>query len=301
MAHRNQLLAYFAATRGKKQFSQRIGTEIETFFLGDDGTPISIAQSQAIMQNLRASGWVIAGDKDGMITAMRMGTSLIQYELGYPNIELSVCPYDDKDQVITRAHYLLDDLYRAAEKCDAYPSQTPVYGQAGNYLALPDERDATWLELDGKQALSPLARISAVQFTIDVPFENAISVVNRLLAKQSLFLAKYPQDRIWREYIATSNAGYRSDRYGGPEAFDSIRHYCDELSKHALVMGSTLLPFEEACIETEDEITLFLRSVWWFFRLRRYGNNLCVEVRPIPRRRDGMLAHQLQEVLDIIQ
>jgi hypothetical protein len=292
-------MAYFAATRGSDG-TQRIGTEIETFFLNDDGAPITIAQSQAIMQNLRTSGWIIAGEKGDMVTVMRMGTSLIQYELGYPNIELSVCPYDDKEQVIGRAHYLLDDLYRAAERCGAYPSQSPIFGQSGNYLALPDDRDATWLELDGKQALSPLARISAVQFTINVPFDNAIAVINRLQRARESFLGKYPQDRIWREYVASSNAGYRADRYGGPNGFNSLEHYCDELSRHAVVSGTTLVPFEEIEWQGDEDITLFLRSVWWYFRLRRYGRNLCVEVRPIPRRRDGLLRDQLDEVLSVI-
>ncbi|MFA7310211.1 MAG: hypothetical protein WC050_04895, partial [Candidatus Paceibacterota bacterium] len=158
-----------------------------------------------------------------------------------------------------------------------------------------------WLALDGKKALVPLARISAVQFTVDVTLDDAMPKLNRLLAECDRFLSDYPQDAVWREYIRSSSAGYRSDRYGGPREFTSLGHYCDELARHAAVRGTSLVPFSEAAIESNAEITLFIRSVWWYFRLRRYGYNLCIEVRPLPRRRDEMLQSQLDMVLDIVK
>ena len=175
----------------------------------------------------------------------------------------------------------------------------PIYAGNGNYLALPDDRDATWLELDGKAALSPLARISAVQFTLDIDLDSAIRVLNRFLGSRELLLATYPQDDIWREYVRSSAAGYREDRYGGPSQFGSLEHYCSELASHSVVHGPALVPFDQALIWSNEDISLFIRSIWWYFRLRRYGWNLCVEVRPLARRRDDELPIQLEQVCEI--
>lgn len=38
-----------------------------------------------------------------------------------------------------------------------------------------------------------------------------------------------------------------------------------------------------------DATELFLRSVWWHYRLRRYGNTLAVECRPFARREDAAI------------
>ncbi len=64
-----------------------------------------------------------------------------------------------------------------------------------------------------------------------------------------------------------------------------------------MVSVNGLIPFDQA----EDlNIPLFLRSIWWYFRLKSYGANLCVEVRPRPRKADLELDRQLEFVLDII-
>lgn len=46
-------------------------------------------------------------------------------------------------------------------------------------------------------------------------------------------------------------------------------------------------------------VPLYLRSIWWYFRLKRYGNALCIEVRPMPRRDDEDIKRQFQKVLEI--
>ena len=102
---------------------------------------------------------------------------------------------------------------------------------------------------------------------------------------------------MWRAYIAESKANYRSDRYGGPLQFESILDYCMRLSKHDVVQGATLVPFDAV---GEIDIPLYLRSIWWYFRLKRYGKALCVEVRPLPRRADELLQSQLEKVFDLM-
>ena len=48
------------------------------------------------------------------------------------------------------------------------------------------------------------------------------------------------------------------------------------------------------------DIPLFIRSVWWYFRLRRYGTQLCIEIRPFARCEDDDFVHQLSFVLDTL-
>lgn len=298
MAHRDQLANYFRATHGLNAHADWVGTEVETFFVCDGGSAISLEQSQGIMRSLLTKGWELSAQKGDMLTELKKGSSKVLYELGYPNIELAVAPYEP-DRLIERTRDLLDDIYRSAETVGAHPMFAPMFG-GGDYLAVPDERDATWLQLDGKQALSPLAKISAVQFTLNVTLERAIETLNRLLRCRNDFLAAYPQDAVWREYIRASKAGYLPDRYGGPDTFESIEDYCSELARHDVVVGNALVPFAKAELAGNDSISLFIRSVWWYFRLRRYAHNLCIEVRPLPRRRDEKLQEQLDTVLSII-
>ncbi len=299
MAHVNQLENYFAAARSR---GGRIGTEIETFFASDSGEAITIECSQSIFERLvNQYGWHVSQKRDQLITSVSKGGSKVFYELGYPNLELAVCP-QEKGALIPHARSLLEELYRSAESEFAYPLFAPLYHGKGSYLALPDERDATWLKLDGEQALSPLACISAVQFTIDLDGESAIQKLNNLDMRSNEFLATYPQDEIWKRYIATSKANYRTDRYGGYGAgVETLYQYCTELSKHDVVCEGKLVPFADATLENNEAITLHIRSVWWYFRLRRYGDRLCVEVRPIARRRDEQLQEQLDHVLDVLE
>ena len=121
--------------------------------------------------------------------------------------------------------------------------------------------------------------------------------MNKLGDNIKMFLADYPQDVIWRRYITESNARYLKDRYGGPLNFRDIEDYCLKLSKQDVVCGVKLIPFSEA---KEIDIPLFIRSVWWYFRLKRYGSSLCIEVRPMPRKTDKSFGEQLEKVMKIV-
>lgn len=299
MAHVDQLMNYFGNTRAKPARDRWIGSEVETFFIADDGRAITIEQSQHILRHLAGNGWVVEKKKADMLTEVSKGTSRILYELGYPNLELSVCPHE-RNRIIGHTKSLLDELYRAAEAHGAHPHFAPIFAGNGDYLAIPDERDAAWLTLDGRKALSPLARTSAVQFTLDVSPDDSIEKLKKLLARRKDFLDAYPQDAVWRRYIASSRACYLPDRYGGPDDFASLAEYCEKLCGHDVVRGTGLVPFRDADLSGNEDISLFIRSIWWYFRLRKYGRNLCIEVRPIPRRRDELLDEQLDMVLDIV-
>ncbi len=162
---------------------------------------------------------------------------------------------------------------------------------------MPDERDAQWVRTDGRSALNNLTRCSAVQFTIDVPLKNAIRCVNVLNEWRYFFLNEYPQEELWRRYIRESTAAYSSTRYGGPDHFADLDDYCAKLIEHGVVRDGKVMPCELA---GEVDIPLFLRSVWWYFRLKRYGPKLCLEVRPFARGRDLKIQEDLDLVLQIL-
>jgi hypothetical protein len=224
--------------------------------------------------------------------ASAQGDKLL-YELGRQNLEIATAP-GSRDFALGRAHECLEILYRAAAEIGAKPCFAPVLATDEDLLAIPDERDASWLALDGRPALNLLARTSSVQVTVDVPIAAAISMINRLWAAAKLFAADYPQDALWRRYVTESSAPYRLDRYAGPNGFDDLAGYCRELVRHDVVMDTCLVPHEAA---GDYDLAMFVRSVWWWFRLRRLGQKACVEIRPMPRRRDEDIGRQIDEAL----
>jgi len=308
MATVDRLVAYFS--EGIQNPAQRkIGMEVETSFVYENGKPVSVETSQAIFRSLvgpdiKTVGWNMFGwhwevvqNKGGLITELQsLGGDRILYELGKQNIEVATRP-DKPQHVLFRTCGILGQIYRVAEQHEAFPHYQPILKTEEDLLMVPDDRDATWIQLDGRAALKPLATISAVQFTIDVSLEAAIPVLNRLGGNIQGFLDDYPQDRVWRAYIRDSLANYHADRYGGPLFFESISDYCKKLALHDVVQKGKLVPYVKC--EAVD-IPLYLRSIWWYFRLKRYGSSLCIEVRPLPRRENKLFEKQLKFVLDVM-
>ena len=275
-----------------------MGTEIETSFVEQNGQPASVEAVQQGFYQLLDADWETDAGKGERITTLMCDDAVLSFELGRQNIELATIA--SRSNVTNRvALNRLNQLYAAMETAHVWPRFAPVLETDEDLLVIPDERDATWLKLDGRRPLNYLARCSSVQYTFSVKPDEAIVIINRLQAERQQLLAYYPQNMWWHRYIAESNAPYRADRYGGPTEFRDIDDYCDQLAKHDVIEGDTLVPFAEATFSGADDFSLFLRSIWWHFRLKRYGDTLCVEVRPLPRGRDEGLAGQLQKVLSI--
>ncbi|MDP3957505.1 MAG: hypothetical protein Q8Q10_03330 [bacterium] len=293
-----RLAAYFSEGI-RNPLPRKIGMEVETSFVTEDGKPISETTSQKILSSLLEKGKIHIVEQQGEKITVLQGEDgeRYLYELGRQNIEFSSSPQHDTEYLLKDARRKLGELYRCARTHGAYPLEDPILETREDLLMVPDDRDATWIQLDGRAALKPLATISAVQFTIDVSLETAIPVLNRLGRNIQGFLDDYPQDRVWRAYICDSLANYHADRYGGPLFFESISDYCDKLVLHDVVQKGKLVPYRKC--EAVD-IPLYLRSIWWYFRLRRYGNSLCIEVRPLPRRGDKLFEKQLKFVLDVM-
>ncbi len=294
-----RLLKYFSDEIADCSIADSVGIEVETAFVDiESGEPVSIGQSQKLLRMLADKpSWKITQRKNQLITEISddHGSKLL-YELGRQNIEFAGAPRT-QETVIDSAQEVLTSLIEAGASIGIKPNYKPILETNENLLVIPDERDAIWLELDGREALELLARISAVQFTVSVPLPEAILCLNKLGAKIDTFLKDYPQEENWRRYIRESKAGYHPLRYGGPIFFESLEDYCFRLASHEVVSGPRLIPYG---IADELNIPLFLRSVWWYFRLKRYGNALCIEVRPLPRLGDDKLQEQLDMVLNII-
>ncbi|MEK7138680.1 MAG: hypothetical protein AAB799_00685 [Patescibacteria group bacterium] len=293
-----QLLNYFSLGLQDKGVGETIGMEIETSFVNERGEPITLAQSQQLLILLcNEYGWFAGKMKNNLLTSIfnRNGNRIL-YELGRQNIELSSASGDPVD-VFLDTKEILGQVYNAAARVGAFPSFQPILDTEEELLVIPDERDAIWLELDGRQALELLARTSSVQFTVSVSLANAIQCLNKLGRNLDRFLADYPQDEYWKKYIKTSKANYNLLRYGGPLHFDSLEHYCAELVKNKVVVGPKLVPYQDI---TNLDIPLYLRSIWWYFRLRRYDDTLCIEVRPLGRWSDDKFAEQMRMVFGIL-
>ncbi len=294
-----RLLDYFS--KGiTSQTLQTVGMEVETQFVTATGEPISVETSQAILRRLveKLRGWKISKTKGQLITELIGDTgAVLSYELGRHNIELSSAPLPISD-IPSLPQIALWNLYYYAAEFGAYPYFAPLLPGSEDLLVIPDERDANWLTLDGREALAPLARTSSVQFTISVSSVDAISILNGLGSNLDKFLQNYPQDLVWKQYIADSKANYRSDRYGGPLIFANLDNYCELLGRHSVIQGTQLVPLSQA---KSLDIPLYLRSVWWHFRLKRYGNSLCIEVRPLPRLDDKHFEDQFKQVVNIFK
>ncbi len=293
-----RLIRYFTEGIENRPIANTIGVEVETSFIDMSGQPITIEQSQKLLISMcNKYGWLAGKIKDDMLTSIfdRNGNKIL-YELGRQNIELSTVA-GKRENVLENTTGILKILYKAATEVGAFPYFHPILNTDENLLVIPDQRDAIWLELDGREALELLARTSAVQFTISVPLSEAVECLNKLGDNIGPFLKRYPQEEHWRRYIKDSKANYHPMRYGGSLFFDSIEDYCDKLVKHNVVVGPQLVPYNQV---TNLDIPLYLRSIWWYFRLRRYDKVLCVEIRPLARLHDEVIKRQLDFVLSIL-
>lgn len=282
-------------------YRQIVGMEIETMFVDDEcGFPITFDQSQGILGDLVESGsWSLQEKKGDSITKICSASGdTISYELGRHNLEVAVAPVKST-MLIGKAQKILKELYQAAQNFVARPLFQPTFAWREDLLAIPDERDATFVELDGREALNVLASTACVQFMFTVDPAEAITVINNLLHCLPAFLKNYPQAKWWERYLHLSKARYRPERFGGPTlGFRDLEDYCEQLAVHDVITPSGLVPFDQA---HDINLPLYLRSIWWYFRLRRFGDNLCVEIRPLPRREDAEFANQLYQATNAME
>ena len=213
----------------------------------------------------------------------------MKLELARQKLELVVPPEPSAGRAIASVQSCLSWLYLAAQKLGAYPLQVPEIDFDGPLLWVQESRDEVWVELDGRPALEELCRCSSVQFTVDVNPADAIGIINRLWDAKLNEGDYAPNNQRFTAYIEQSTAAYDSLRYGGPAGFTDMQDYVQQLLRHDVVMHQgtpcKLRPDTVAGLDVD----LYLRSVWWHYRLRRYGNSLALEMRPFARRADAAI------------
>ncbi len=292
-----KLVDYFSSGISSRTL-ETVGMEIETQFVDEGGRAIQPQVTQTILELLLKNGWDVCGRRNGVITTItdERGNKIFwEFEMGRHHLEIATavstptCVLDLAEECLTR-------LYNAAYEFGAMPHCAPILKGAEDLLITPVGRDTAWIDLDGRDVLAPLARTSSVHFTISVAAQEAVAILNRFGEHTASFLADYPQDAMWRRYIADSSAKYLPDRYGGPLLFESLNDYCQKIVRHDIVQGIRLVPYAQ--VDGLD-IPSYTRSIWWYFRLRRYENDLCVEIRPVARRSDEQLSSQLERILEI--
>lgn len=267
-----RILDFFCVGTEQTVTAAKVGMEIETQFLDSQGQPVKPQDTREILS--RAT---LAPD-----------FCELKLELGCHNFELNIKPHKNPYVLISKAKEALGWLYKIAESLGYYPvfEPAPLMHKAGELLFLADRRDELWVKLDGRLALEYLCRCSSVQFIIDVNPADAIGWINRLWQSRAHEYDYAKNDWLWRRYIAESLFGYQSDRYAGPSRFESFKDYAQKLAEHVVVMHKGR-PCRQSIEQIKNlDINLFLRSVWWHYRLRRYGEMLALEIRPFSRRSD---------------
>lgn len=282
---KNQLLEHFLNGTEATVTGQYIGLEIETDFIDSTTSrTISAETSQAIMAE---------------VSKEQSNHFRILPELGRQKIELAISPQRSIEQLLTIAREALATLYATAKKYNAEPLYDQSFAENDALLMVTDERDELWTEIDGREALEALCRCSSVQFTIDVNPDDAIRIINELWEAKLHEFDYELNDKLWKKYIEKSRYGYRPDRYAGPNGFKDLEDYVEQLYKQPVTMHKGESVRLDARTTPDLEPELFLRSVWWHYRLRRYGNSLTIEVRPFTRRADDCLERYWQQVAPI--
>lgn len=278
----NRILRYFTQGTENTRSGGQVGLEIETDFIMSDGRPINEATTRLLLASQPPPGYSI------------------KLELGRQKIELNVSPKQSFQRLWKRTQEGLAWLYSRARCLGAEPYFGPEIDWLGNLLFIQEERDGLWVGIDGQPALEELCRCSSIQFTIDVNPIEAIDWINRLHSYRVQTLDYAANDRRMRNYIGQSKVDYRTDRYGGPERFVSLEHYVAELVQHPVVMHRGQPCWLHAGEVEALDIDLYLRSIWWHYRLRRYGPNLALEIRPFSRREDADIPRKWELVRQIL-
>lgn len=278
------LLEHFTKGTCRTITGSSVGVEIETDFVFESGEPICVPVTDMLLSK-------VGGRPTGCIQKL---------ELGRQKIELAIGPAPNFVLLEEMTRESLQWLYKVAAQHGAFPMHEPEFLWHENLLYVQEERDDLWTQLDGRAALEHLCRCSSVQFTVAVNPAEAIEMIN-CLWQAGLHMEDYtPNQRKWEMYILESRAGYRLDRYAGPRGFEDLTEYVHELKKHEVRMHQgrpVRIPVSKVC---NLDVELFLRSVWWHYRLRRYGETLAIEIRPFARRGDEMIPKVWNRIASVL-
>ena len=278
------LFQYFTQGTEHTKTGATIGCEIETHLVNENGHPISVEVTRKLLALTPPGQMVVTND------------------LGRQLIELAICPHESPESLMESTYIGLAWLYREAARFGARPLFQPILNSNDDLLYIADARDQIWVDLDGKPALEQICRVASIQFTVSVSPNDAIGAINRLWTS-GLHELDYPNSEHWQAYFGLTRSKYDLNRFAGPDHFTDLEDYITQLSKQPVIMlngKACQLPVESIAGDHES-IDLFLRSVWWHYRLRRYGNSLCIEARPFARRDDASIANIWGQIAKVIE
>lgn len=268
----NRLLAHFTNTKPTTS-GEWIGLEIETILTMASGEPISQGVSRAIRT----------------YTMGRPAGCVHSIDLSRATFELAVGPCQTWGELLELAHKSLHWLYAVAARFGAVPFFGPELDWSRPLVDVTsDPRDQVWVQLDGQAALEHLT-CASVQFNVDVSQAGAVPIINELWARRIHEVDFGSNDVRWRRYIAESRAAYHPIRYAGPSWFADLADYARQLSGLPVVMHQGNIARLDPLGPESIDIELFLRSVWWHYRLRVRRGKLVLEIRPFARRSDECL------------
>lgn len=311
-----RLVQYFSKAHCCTPENRQLGVEIETLFVDREGHPITRYVSQSIFQDLVSSnGWQIMERVGGFFSRIRnlVGWEL-SVDLGWNNIELIPGPEALSSFSWDAMNAVLGEVYRVAATHSAYPLFGPHDDSLDvDTLAVPDERDRVWIELDGQLPLQTLGHIASIHYNVDLvsPEEGIewIADLNKEYYPKILEVydtPAYAHNSVWRRYIKESLAGYEDWRFGYCPG-QSLELYCWWLSVVRVVMNKMpdgslyrCLPARSFAQTEDPDIDLFLRSVWWYTRMRVRGGNLVMEIRNVPRFEDEAIEREWDVIKGIV-
>ncbi|MBD3281375.1 hypothetical protein GF391_01375 [Candidatus Uhrbacteria bacterium] len=311
----HRLAGYFMCDRfinELRPYTRKIGLEVETLFIDrTSGRPICRETSQKMLLRLvSSSAWKIKEIKGDTIVRLAQAESTLIFDLGWNNVEL-VTPTWPADRFLFEGlawtNARLTELYAAAEYYNARPAKTCYDGHADlDTLVMPDERDQIWTELDGP-ILCSLGHIASVHVNIDLKSMSEgfefIKQLNKFYKDHDWPPKKVRE--IWERYIAKSYAEYEPTRYGPPP--ETRSDYLRQLAGYKVMMNTSRDGELQRMTKAETfyqipivDYELFVRSVWWWNRLRVRNNHLVLEARGIPRGNDTHLRRDVADVLSLL-
>jgi len=284
-----RLRAHFENAVCSYPSQRQIGLEIETLIIDSESKPIDPLTSQNLMRRLANQyGWQIMEIKNGQIVKLQKHGFRLIYELGWSNFELISPAFGLDQDFLRKTRFILNMISQAAQDLKARALEKSWDRFRSNTLMMPDRRDEIWLALDGP-ALFGLGHIASIQFNIDLAsIDEAMDWIKKLTGlyerKNWPFVHNF---QIWRDYIANSTAKYEKSRYALPPK--TFEQYLKQLSELKVVMhqhnGTMQIAADPQPFSASPQVNieLFLRSVWWYFRLRVRNRKLVLEIRDIPR------------------
>jgi len=300
---------YFVNARTCQKYPRHIGTEIETLIISiKDDQPISQKISKKIMRRLvDEHGYTINEEENGLITKIGKNGYELFYELGWNNFEIisPAYPIENVDAMFSRNDKRLQELESVCQYFGAKIIDTSWDNDLSNTLIMPDKRDEIWLKLDG-QSLYGLGHIASIHLNIDLAsIDEGMEWIEKL--NRYFKQVQWPPEKnrtIWEAYLKYSFANYEEDRYAQPP--ETFVEYCQKLSEYKVVMNRVNGELEiarpaQTFAETENvDLNLFLRSIWWWSRLRVRNGKLVLEIRDIPRTLGDKKAYSIvKEILSL--